>query len=67
MRYFRQGASFRSQYCERRLMLRQTFPYRRCAPIVRLAHTRSQLANLFSVNLCDVSCTQISVLIHDGT
>jgi len=41
----------RSQYCESCLMLREAFPYRRCAPIVRLAHTRLKLANLFIVCL----------------
>jgi hypothetical protein len=67
LRYFRVGASMRFQYCERCLMLRQTFPYRRCAPIVRLAHTRFKRANLLIFDLSDVSCTQISVPIHDGT
>jgi len=48
-------------------MLGQTFPYRRCAPIVRLAHIRLKLVNLFIVDLYDVFCTQISVVIYDRT
>lgn len=67
MRYFREGASMRSQYCERCLILRQTFPYRRWAPLVRLAHTRLKLANLLFVDLFHVFLTKISVVIHDGT
>lgn len=41
------------------MILRQTYLYGRYAPIVRLANTRMKLANLFIVDLFDVSCTQI--------